>query len=189
MLRPSRVCGVLLLPQVLRRMAALNKRRLPVGIALVATDGASAPTTPHGAAAGKEGAAHACAGSPTKQGAGSALAAAGAAPGRSAGGAARACAAGVAAGARGWLSHVRQLLQPPLLAYTAPLIVTWLGLCGGWYSMILWIPTYFQRRCAPLFSPDGAGGFQLVHAGSDACCRGRAACRVPSAPPPLSKQS
>ncbi|GLC41648.1 hypothetical protein PLESTB_000693100 [Pleodorina starrii] len=40
------------------------------------------------------------------------------------------------------------LLSPPLASYTLPLAVAWIGLCGGWYCTLLWVPVYFKRRGA-----------------------------------------
>lgn len=40
----------------------------------------------------------------------------------------------------------RRLMQPPQRAVTLPLAVAWVGLCGGWYSMVLFLPAFFQRR-------------------------------------------
>ncbi|GIL82870.1 hypothetical protein Vretimale_8369 [Volvox reticuliferus] len=40
------------------------------------------------------------------------------------------------------------LLTPPLRSYTVPLAVAWVGLCGGWYCTVLWVPRYFKDRGA-----------------------------------------
>ncbi|EFJ41242.1 hypothetical protein VOLCADRAFT_68484, partial [Volvox carteri f. nagariensis] len=40
------------------------------------------------------------------------------------------------------------LLSPPLRSYTVPLAVAWIGLCGGWYCTVLWVPRYFKERGA-----------------------------------------
>ncbi|KAG2490792.1 hypothetical protein HYH03_010714 [Edaphochlamys debaryana] len=40
------------------------------------------------------------------------------------------------------------LLSPPLRSYTLPLGVAWVGLCGGWYCTVLWVPRYFEERGA-----------------------------------------
>lgn len=45
-------------------------------------------------------------------------------------------------------AQLRLLFRPPLLGCTLPLLVAWVGLCGGWYSTVLWIPEYFKRRGA-----------------------------------------
>ena len=37
-----------------------------------------------------------------------------------------------ASGLAGWGSQMSQLLRPPLLAATGPLLVAWVGMCGGW---------------------------------------------------------
>ena len=66
------------------------------------------------------------------------------------------------AAANSWRAELRAaasdaaaLLRPPLLgARTAPLLVAYAGLSGGWYSLILWLPEYFKRRGAAV----GAGG-------------------------------
>lgn len=42
----------------------------------------------------------------------------------------------------------KQLVQPPLKSRLMPLLVAWIGLCGGWYSTVLWIPEYFKARGA-----------------------------------------
>eukprot|EP00883_Tetradesmus_obliquus_P001403 jgi/Sobl393_1/11479/SZX61996.1 len=41
-----------------------------------------------------------------------------------------------------------QLLRAPLRARFLPLLVAWIGMCGGWYSTVLWIPEYFKARGA-----------------------------------------
>ncbi|GFR50358.1 hypothetical protein Agub_g12568, partial [Astrephomene gubernaculifera] len=43
---------------------------------------------------------------------------------------------------------LRVLLRPPLLRYTLPLAAGWVGLCGGWYCTVLWVPRYFEQRGA-----------------------------------------
>ncbi|KAG1670420.1 hypothetical protein FOA52_010155 [Chlamydomonas sp. UWO 241] len=40
------------------------------------------------------------------------------------------------------------LLLGELAQYTWPLIGGWVALCGGWYSMVLWLPRYFEARGA-----------------------------------------
>lgn len=52
-----------------------------------------------------------------------------------------------AAAARG-LGTLQALLSPPLRGYTLPLAVGWIGLCGGWYCTVLWVPRYFEERGA-----------------------------------------
>jgi hypothetical protein len=47
----------------------------------------------------------------------------------------------------GWATAAL-LLQPPLRQRFLPLLVAWLGLCGGWYSTVLWIPEFFKARGA-----------------------------------------
>lgn len=42
----------------------------------------------------------------------------------------------------------KQLLRPPLRARTLPLLVGMAGISGGWYSLILWLPTFFEKRGA-----------------------------------------
>lgn len=44
--------------------------------------------------------------------------------------------------------QITQLMKPPLAAYTFPLLLAWVGMCGGWYSTVLWIPEYFKIRGA-----------------------------------------
>jgi VNT family MFS transporter (synaptic vesicle glycoprotein 2) len=51
------------------------------------------------------------------------------------------------AGQQAW-GQLRQLFRPPLAACTLPLAVAFVGLSGGWYSTVLWIPEYFKRRGA-----------------------------------------
>jgi MFS family permease len=46
------------------------------------------------------------------------------------------------------LAPFRQLLCPPLRSRTLPLLVGMAGISGGWYSLILWLPTFFERRGA-----------------------------------------
>lgn len=38
------------------------------------------------------------------------------------------------------LVTLHALVSPPLLSYTLPLAVAWVGLCGGWYCTVLWLP-------------------------------------------------
>ncbi|GAX81918.1 hypothetical protein CEUSTIGMA_g9346.t1 [Chlamydomonas eustigma] len=38
--------------------------------------------------------------------------------------------------------------EKPLRSYTWPLMVAWIGLCGGWYCTVLWLPKYFEERGA-----------------------------------------
>eukprot|EP00198_Chlamydomonas_reinhardtii_P010788 XP_001700125.1 predicted protein [Chlamydomonas reinhardtii] len=40
------------------------------------------------------------------------------------------------------------LLSPPLRGQTLALGVGWIGLCGGWYCTVLWVPRYFEARGA-----------------------------------------
>ncbi|KAG2434884.1 hypothetical protein HYH02_012084 [Chlamydomonas schloesseri] len=40
------------------------------------------------------------------------------------------------------------LLSPPLRGQTLALGVGWIGLCGGWYCTVLWVPRYFEERGA-----------------------------------------
>lgn len=40
------------------------------------------------------------------------------------------------------------LFRRPLRSYTLPLAVGWIGLCGGWYCTVLWVPRYFEERGA-----------------------------------------
>lgn len=49
--------------------------------------------------------------------------------------------------ADGW-RILRTLTVAPLGAYTRPLALAWIGLCGGWYCAVLWMPKYFQLRGA-----------------------------------------
>ncbi|PNH04098.1 Synaptic vesicle glycoprotein 2C [Tetrabaena socialis] len=52
-----------------------------------------------------------------------------------------------AAGDRAWGVGLA-LFSPPLRSYTLPLAVAWIGLCGGWYCTVLWVPRYFEQRGA-----------------------------------------
>jgi VNT family MFS transporter (synaptic vesicle glycoprotein 2) len=58
---------------------------------------------------------------------------------------------------RAWLARsllpYKQLLKPPLRQKTIPLLLGMAGISGGWYSLILWLPSYFERRGAAV----GAG--------------------------------
>lgn len=46
------------------------------------------------------------------------------------------------------VASARQLTQPPLQSRLVPLLIAWIGMCGGWYSTVLWIPEYFKARGA-----------------------------------------
>ena len=48
---------------------------------------------------------------------------------------------------RAW-AVLQVLFRPPLRAYTLPLAAGWVGLCGGWYCTVLWLPRYFEERGA-----------------------------------------
>ncbi|KAG2434782.1 hypothetical protein HXX76_007667 [Chlamydomonas incerta] len=58
--------------------------------------------------------------------------------------------------ARAWLGAalgrawgvLTALLSPPLRRQTLALGVGWIGLCGGWYCTVLWVPRYFEERGA-----------------------------------------
>lgn len=60
----------------------------------------------------------------------------------------RSAATAAALGARRALLVVRTLFSRPLSAHTWPLSVAWMGLCGGWYATVLWVPRYFEARGA-----------------------------------------
>ncbi|MEW5319852.1 MAG: hypothetical protein WDW38_010974 [Sanguina aurantia] len=40
------------------------------------------------------------------------------------------------------------LFSHPLVSCTLPLAVAWIGLSGGWYCTVLWVPKYFKERGA-----------------------------------------
>ena len=112
--------------QVLRYMAALNKTRLPSGMVLLSPDDAGRHAHASSAPLGD---------GPVGGGSGS----------RAAHGGPPCCGGAV----DDWVAQVTQLLRPPLLSATGPLLAAWVGMCGGWYSTVLWIPEYFKRRGAP----------------------------------------
>ncbi|KAI8476890.1 MAG: major facilitator superfamily domain-containing protein [Monoraphidium minutum] len=60
----------------------------------------------------------------------------------------RAAAVEAARHARAALAAAAALLRPPLRGTTVPLLIAYAGLSGGWYSTVLWLPLYFQRRGA-----------------------------------------
>eukprot|EP00879_Flechtneria_rotunda_P009853 GHRR01010305.1.p1 GENE.GHRR01010305.1~~GHRR01010305.1.p1 ORF type:complete len:541 (+),score=182.46 GHRR01010305.1:268-1890(+) len=54
----------------------------------------------------------------------------------------------ITAGLQAAGSTAQLLLRPPLWCRFGPLLIAWIGMCGGWYSTVLWIPEYFKARGA-----------------------------------------